>query len=389
MDLNLDRIKEALSALGDPSIKIPAIQIIGTNGKGSIASFLESALNIAGVKTGLTTSPHLVSWCERIRINGNMISQKELYERLIAIRQITKKHSLTTFEMIITTALDYFANNQVELIILEAGLGGRLDATTAHPYRPLIAVSSIGLDHCDYLGKSLREITNEKLAAIPINSKVISGPQLPEVMNIINEIIHIKNCTIQWVNPLGKDWKLGIKGDIQRTNAAVAKGILESLKLLNFSITKVQIRKGLERATWPGRLQESTWESLPILIDGAHNPHAAKALSKERNNWIYHETGVEWILGIQASKDGPQILNNLLRENDKAWIVPIPNHKYWNKTELLTSCPNLKDQLFQSDTVEEVLSNFLQQERWPEPAPVIAGSLYLIGDLLEKKIISI
>ena len=152
MDLQLDRMQAALNALGDPCASVPAIQVAGTNGKGSIAAFLAAALKRAGITTGLTTSPHLVSWCERISIDGEQISELTLRKRLIELQSIGKQHQLTPFEQLLAVAFVHFQANAVDLLVLEVGLGGRLDATTAHPDRPVIAMAAIGLDHCEHLG---------------------------------------------------------------------------------------------------------------------------------------------------------------------------------------------------------------------------------------------
>ena len=151
LDLTLKRMQNALIAMGNPCQSIPAIQIAGTNGKGSIANFISSGLKSLDIKAGTTTSPHLISWCERISTNGTNISPKELRERLNNLKSIINNFELTPFESLIASALDYFNDQSVELIVLEVGLGGRLDATTAHSYRPIIAMAGIGLDHCEHL----------------------------------------------------------------------------------------------------------------------------------------------------------------------------------------------------------------------------------------------
>ena len=181
MDLGLERMQQALQAMGNPCASIPAIQVVGTNGKGSIASFIASSLKAAGIRVGLTTSPHLVSWCERISSDGELISIVELRQRLTALQPLAQTHRLTPFELLMATAFDHFRSREVELLVLEVGLGGRLDATTAHPYRPIIAMANIGLDHCEHLGYSLKEITAEKSAVISPGAAVISARQQAEV----------------------------------------------------------------------------------------------------------------------------------------------------------------------------------------------------------------
>ncbi len=385
VDLNLDRIKGALKDLRNPCCKIPAIQVVGTNGKGSIANFIKSGLKAAGIETGLTTSPHLVSWCERISTNKGLISPPDLLKHLEKLQPIFKKHKLTPFELIITAAFEYFEANKVEILILEAGLGGRLDATTAHPWRPIIAIAPIGLDHCEFLGNSLKEITNEKVEVITSGSKVISTIQHPEVEEVINKKVLQQKASIQWVKPLPEEWVLGIPGSMQLQNASIAKAVLEALTSFGWEVNGKQIRKGLSQARWPARLQSVKWKGLSLLIDGAHNSHAANQLSKERETWAHQKNGIYWILGIQSHKEGPEIIRNLIKQQDLAWIVPIPYQKSWTKSELENSCPELSAQLNHAENVEDSLEE-IRQKTWPKSPPVITGSLYLLGSLFSKRV---
>ena len=384
MNLGIDRMSMAINAMGDPCKKTPAIQIAGTNGKGSIAAFINSVLSLVNIKTGVTTSPHLVDWVERICINKSKISKEEFHILSRTLAPIAKDCGLTPFELVIAIALKYFDLKEVELLILEVGLGGRLDATTAHKYRPIIAFGAIGLDHCEYLGNSLEKVAMEKAAVITSNSTVITAAQHDTVKRVIEETATRKKGIIHWVDPLTSDWKLGLSGTIQKENAAVAKGVLESLKKIGWRISEDQIREGFSLAKWPGRLQKTKWRGMPIIVDGAHNPNAANKLSAERDAWIRQESGVIWILGIQIRKDIVGILRELIRVNDLVWIVPVRDQQSWCKDQILSLCPEYKDQIKEALCVEEILSKLKTRARWPSPPPVISGSLYLIGDLYKK-----
>ena len=389
MNLNLERMRKALKAMKEPCKTIPAIQIAGTNGKGSIASFLQSSLITLGIRSGVTTSPHLINWCERITSNGKQISLNEFEKRIISLKQITEKFQLTPFEVVIATALDHFRDKNVELLVLEVGLGGRLDATTAHPYRPIIAMAGIGLDHCEHLGDSLEKIAEEKSAVISSNSTVISAPQHPKVEQVLHAVANKNNAKLNFVKPLTEEWDLGLPGLIQRNNAAVAKGALEALQAYGWTINKEKVREGLARAEWPGRLQKALWEGMPILLDCAHNPHAAEQLAIERLGWAGQEYGVNWILAIQRHKDAPSMVNSLLKSSDSAWIVSIPGKESWTKEELILKCPDKLRQLNSAIDVEMALSEITENQSWSKPSPVITGSIYVIGALIEKKIISL
>ncbi len=388
ISLELNRMQAALKNLGNPYNEIPAIQVIGTNGKGSIVSFLESCLKEARIKIGCSTSPHLVSWRERIRINGQEISSQDFLKILTKFQAIAKSYRLTPFELIILSAFDYFYSNQVELMVLEVGLGGKLDATTAHPFRPLIAIGGIGLDHCEYLGNTLTAITKEKTAVISYGSTVISSPQEPEVKRVIEKVVSKNNARIIWVEPLSKDWELGIAGEIQRTNAAVAKGILEALPSFGWEVNQTTIRRGLSLAKWPGRLQKASWGNMQLILDGAHNEHAANQLAKERLLWPSESNGIFWIFGIQAHKDGPEIIRKLLKVNDLGWVVPVPNTKSWSKSNLCKTYPEMSNQLNEANSVAKVLEKFSSGEMCKDKKTiVITGSLLLIGNLLRKDLL--
>ena len=387
MDLQLDRMHAALHELDHPCQAVPAIQVLGTNGKGSIVSFLESALCAAGLRCGVTTSPHLVSWCERIRIQGEPIAVETLRSQLQALQPLNERHRLTPFELLVTAAFLEFQRRACELLVLEVGLGGRLDATTAHPHRPVIAVASIGLDHCEHLGNNLTAIAMEKAAAIPPYATVISGAQDPAVQTVLDETCRKQQANLTWVQPLESSWELGLAGEIQRSNAAVALGALKALSSLGWTLPEAVIREGFATARWPGRLETVRWREHRLRLDGAHNPPAAVQLAEERVHWTSASIGVVWILAIQAHKDAAAMLQALLQPQDQAWIIPVPGHKSWCRAALLKELPDRGNQLQEADSLETVL-NQLNSDGWPTPMPIVAGSLYLIGDLFARGVVT-
>ena len=387
MDLQLDRMHAALHDLDHPCQAVPAIQVLGTNGKGSIVSFLESALCAAGLRCGVTTSPHLVSWCERIRIQGEPIAVETLRSQLQALQPLNERHRLTPFELLVTAAFLEFQRHACELLVLEVGLGGRLDATTAHPHRPVIAVASIGLDHCEHLGNNLTAIAMEKAAAIPPYATVISGAQDPAVQTVLDETCRKQQANLTWVQPLESSWELGLAGEIQRSNAAVALGALKALSSLGWTLPEAVIREGFATARWPGRLETVRWREHRLRLDGAHNPPAAVQLAEERVHWTNASIGVVWILAIQAHKDAAAMLQALLQPQDQAWIIPVPGHKSWCRAALLKELPDRGNQLQEADSLETVL-NQLNSDGWPTPMPIVAGSLYLIGDLFARGVVT-
>ncbi|QNI53422.1 bifunctional dihydrofolate synthase / folylpolyglutamate synthase [Synechococcus sp. BIOS-E4-1] len=383
IDLSLDRMTIALEQLHQPAQSIPAVQVVGTNGKGSIACLIHHGLMAAGLRSGLTTSPHLASWCERIRINDQLISIRALRHTLQQLQPLTEQCRLTPFEQLICTALIHFEAQKADWLVLEAGLGGRLDATTAHSWRPLIAVASIGMDHREHLGPNLEAIAAEKAAAIGEGAHVISATQEPEVSAVLEQRVGEMKGSLQWVDALDESWSLGLSGAWQKRNGAVAAAALQWMSTRSEAISNQAIRAGFATARWPGRLQWMRWRGLRLRVDGAHNPPAAIELARERCIWSSHGTRQVWILAIQAQKQAPEMLQQLLSSQDEAWIVPVPGHRSWSLEQLQQALPLQAHQLTSAQTASHALDQLLEQG-WPESAPVIAGSLYLIGHLMEN-----
>ena len=383
MDLSLDRMTIALEHLDQPARSIPAVQVVGTNGKGSIACLIHYGLMAAGLCSGLTTSPHLVSWCERIRVNNQLISITALRQTLEQLQPLTEQCRLTPFEQLICSALIHFEAQRPDWLVLEAGLGGRLDATTAHSWRPLIAVASIGMDHREHLGPSLQAIAAEKAAAIGEGAHVISATQEPEVSAVLEQRVNEVQGTLQWVDALDESWNLGLSGSLQKRNGAVAAAALQWMSTRNEVISSRAIREGFAAARWPGRLQWMSWRGLRLRVDGAHNPPAAIELARERCSWSSAGSRQIWILAIQAQKQAPEMLQQLLGPRDEAWIVPVPGHRSWSLEQLKPALPLQAHQLKSAETALDALNQLLDQG-WPASAPVIAGSLYLIGHLMEN-----
>ena len=392
MDLQLDRMQGALKHLGSPCGDIPAIQIAGTNGKGSIASFIGAVLHQNGIRCGVTTSPHLVSWCERIAIDGQPIGLADLRQLLNELASVFKTFQLTPFEQLLASALVHFHRETVDLLVLEVGLGGRLDATTAHPKRPLIAMASIGLDHCEHLGSTLTAIATEKAAVITPESCVVSAEQHPDVRAVLENSCHQQGAELRWVSPLDDSWRLGLAGELQRRNAAVARGVLQALGPHGWTLSDDELRAGFAQARWNGRMQRVHWRNEPLLMDGAHNPPAAQQLNLERRHWPGEKEGVNWILGIQAHKQGIAMLQTLLHPQDRAWIVPVPDHNSWTLEALLQRAPQWTQQwthqLTAASSVEQALVQINTPEQRKSTVPVLAGSLYLIGDLLARAVVT-
>ena len=381
--LDLSRIKEVLKKLKNPCQNPPAIQIIGTNGKGSITAFIESILFEAKKNIGVTTSPHLLEISERIRVNKKNIDRNLFEEIFKLIEKDFSKFELSPFEKIICCALKFFENKNVELLILEAGVGGRLDATAAHRLRPIIAIGNIGLDHKEYLGDTIEKITQEKIAVIQKESVVISCKQDIRVENLIRQRVKEIGAKIIWKEPLPNNYEIGLKGNFQKQNASVAIGVIEALNNLGFGIEEKFIYEGLKKTKWHGRLEIINYLNKQILVDCAHNYPAAKALSEERDTWDNEEKGVYWILGVQKQKDIASMLKTLIKENDHLLLVPVPNQTSWKLNDLCYIKGLNSIKIIEFEKFEFAFNYLYQLKEWPSCNPVLAGSIFLVAEFIK------
>ena len=202
VDLCLERLGGALAEGGHPERRFAAAQVAGTNGKGSICTFLHAILRAAHVHVGTYRSPHLVSWCERIAIDDTWIAATTLRNDLARWQPLARRHRLTPFELITAAAFDRFARERVDLAVLEVGLGGRLDATTLHPHRPVIGFGAIGLDHREHLGDTLAAIAAEKAAVMGAGCRAFSAAQEPEARRVLEAEALRCGANLHWLDPL-------------------------------------------------------------------------------------------------------------------------------------------------------------------------------------------
>src|SRR6266705_452425 len=283
--LGLKNTETLLDALGNPHKSFLSVQITVTNGKGSTAVMLDSICRAANIRTGLFTSPHLVSITERIKIGGREISRADFARFATEVRDTTQRllaenriEALPTFfEHITAIALLAFREAKVDLAILETGLGGRLDSTTAAGAK-IVAITSIAMDHEEYLGHTLAEIAAEKAAVIRPGVVAIIAPQAEEVLDVIVRQCEAAGVEPRFVEPSRhENLSIGLRGRHQINNAATASALAEALREKGSAIPRAAIIKGVETARHPGRLE--LWAGPPrILFDGAHNPEAARAL---------------------------------------------------------------------------------------------------------------
>jgi dihydrofolate synthase / folylpolyglutamate synthase len=435
MKFGLENITRLLLTLNTPQNAFRAIHIAGTNGKGSTCAIVSSILQASGKTTGLFTSPHLLSFTERIRVNGRQISQREVISLIEGIREKIAElgdagFAPTFFEVVTAMAMLHFKRKGVQAAVLETGMGGRLDATNViHP--DVCVITKIGLDHGDYLGDSLEEIAGEKAGIIKYGIPVVLSPQEPEAGAAVQRKAEEKKCPL---SVLGNDFffetrHADLKGSVfdyrdercelhdlflplagvhQTENAAVAIRSVSSfwLKETDAGVRarsfEATVREGLRRVRWKGRL-EMVSEDPPVLIDGAHNPQAADVLAAAlKEHFISRFSGFIFILGIMKDKDIEGILKSLLPLSSHTIVTSPSYHRSASPPVLLEAAKALGfENVRLSAGVRDALDQAAELVRaggsttphrpkgnrsshtCPQPLIVITGSFYLLGEALE------
>jgi dihydrofolate synthase/folylpolyglutamate synthase len=386
--LGLNNTFKLAALAGNPQRELRFIHVAGTNGKGSTCAMLESIYRTAGLRVGLFTSPHLVTFGERLQVNRKPIG-KEAVVRLVVhmqrlLREFPRREHPTFFEVVTVMALRYFAAQKCDLVIWETGLGGRLDATNI--VTPLASViTNVQYDHQKWLGNKLTSIAREKGGIIKAGIPVIAGPSKPEALQVIRKTARERKAPLREVIredtevPPLESMELPLLGAHQRMNAAVA---IAAVRALNdwFSVSEKEIREGLSSTTWPGRLQLITQISgRKILLDGAHNVAGVETLITALRK-IFPATRRTLILGILEDKDWRRICRMIAPLAQRVLFVAINNTRTVDPRDLSHVCaranPGAEREVCGS--VEEALGRTAY-----EPLVVVTGSLYLVGEALE------
>ncbi|MGH9971563.1 MAG: bifunctional folylpolyglutamate synthase/dihydrofolate synthase [Pyrinomonadaceae bacterium] len=408
--LGLRNTELLLAALGNPQKSYPSVQIAGTNGKGSTAVILDSICRIAGIKTGLYTSPHLVSITERIRVSGREIATNDFARHATSVRcaslELLNRSELeappTFFEQVTAITLGAFKEANVDLAILETGLGGRLDATTVAKAE-LVAITPVSLDHEEYLGTTLESIAAEKAAIIRPGVTAIIAPQPAEVLGVI--LRQCENCDVQpsidecsaKVEDVTQDGHLrvtfktahdlysnvmpGLRGRHQITNVALSIRLAESLRAQGFAISRSAVVEGIEQARHPGRLE--LWQGsptvAPVLFDGAHNPAGTLALRKYLDEFI--SVPVTLVFGAMRDKNLEEMAANLFPVASRL-VLTQPESPRAASLEVLQ---HLGSSLVDDERISAVRSvrSAILKAREVTPANGLiccSGSLYLVGE---------
>ena len=364
--LGLESMQRLVSALQLPEQKI--IHVAGTNGKGSTCSLMASIAQTGGVKVGLFTSPHLISFCERIQVNGQLIPETDVARLIQFLRQLVADWDPhpTFFELTTALALAYFAEQKTELIVLETGMGGRLDATNV--VTPVVSViTPIDLDHQQWLGQTIREIAGEKAGIIKPGIPTVSAPQRPEAEAVLRA-----TGPVEFIHDLYTDSPISLPGRHQQGNATLA---IAALRAAGFHFSPDIIASGLATTIWPARFQKVTPQ---LVIDGAHNPAGAAVLA-ETWKTEFPNTKAHLIFGAVAAKDIRSVLETLLPLAASMHCITLKSPRAMDAREIQQLAAALSPAL--PITCPESLAQAIRQA--PRPT-LITGSLYLCGEALAE-----
>lgn len=336
--LGLDRVRDLLDRLGRPQDKLRFVHVAGTNGKGSTCAYLASILQAAGLRTGLFTSPYLITFEERIRVDGANITLDELTETTLLVKEQAEAmpDHPTEFELMTAVALTHFARCACDIVVLEVGLGGRLDSTNVIAAPDVAVIARIGLDHTKLLGTTLGAIAGEKAGIIKPGSRVVTWPQEPEALAAVEaaaascgdpmtmpDFARLQVDDVEWDAPGGptRPFSYGrhahlrtkLLGTYQPANASLAIEAAEALCACGWSISDEAIASGIAAAAWPGRFEiVQAGEGEPaIVVDGGHNPQGAQALADSLRD-VFPGRKPVFIIGVLEDKDYPAMLETVL-----------------------------------------------------------------------------
>jgi dihydrofolate synthase/folylpolyglutamate synthase len=403
MKLDLSNITSLMSRLRNPHLKLPAIHIAGTNGKGSVAAMIHSILCKAGYKTGLYTSPHLIDFRERIRIGQELIEINFIFDFVQKLKDEIDKYGYTYFEVTTALAFQYFAQKKVDVAIVETGLGGRLDATNV--INPLVSIiTNIGLEHTEHLGNTIPQIASEKAGIIKSGVPTITAVTQPEALEMIRSVCAERNSRLTVVqeessyavldssiegtkfsfrsNPYRYDaLELNLTGEHQVLNAIICLTAIHKLKQLGWQVEEQAIRDGLKKVNWRARLEVFRKEPL-VLLDVAHNPAGMQTLIHALDQF-FPEKRIIFIFGVMEDKDYQSMLKEISKKA-KFVVLTKPDYKRSAEPEAL------EETLKQTNTPYEIIPMvkqaylFALKNTKPDDIICITGSHFTVGELLSS-----
>lgn len=405
IDLSLARIERLLARLDHPERRVPpVVHIAGTNGKGSTLAMLHTMLEAAGQRVHRYISPHLVRFNERILLLGQPIEERLLADVLDRCERANQGEPITFFEITTAAAFLAFTECPADWLLLETGLGGRLDATNVVPRPALTLISPVSMDHEAYLGSTLEAIAGEKAGIIKPNVPVLAGPQAPAALAVLNARATALGAPMR---AAGRDWRFTTSGPGFRLDSGkrvlelprpglvgghqIENGALAAMAGLALGLDVEALSQGIRDAVWPARLQRLNGDlaaRLPagseLWLDGGHNPAAGQALALSLDG-IAHGRPVDLVLGMLETKDVAAFLSPMQGRIRRLLTVPVPDeHQGRDPVEVAALARGQGLEAEPASDVETALARLAQAG--VEPAVVlICGSLYLAGHVLRGR----
>lgn len=403
--MTLARPRQVLETLGNPHEAYPIIHITGTKGKGSVGAMCAASLEAAGLRVGLYSSPHLQNFRERFRVNNYLISEQELIDLITVIRpSVDSVPDITWFEVTTALAFLYFAQQKVDVAVIEVGLGGRLDATNV--VMPVVSViTSLSYDHTYLLGDSLAAIAREKGGIIKPGIPVVTAPQPPEALAVLTEIAAERHAPLtvigqDWYYTPGRSawnrqeftaWRAGqepqtystsLPGEHQALNAVVALAALEAVRWAGLPVSQEHARAGFSQVDWPGRLEVVEHEPLMVL-DAAHNAASARRLVAALND-LFPKRPLALIFGASADKDIDGMFEALLPTVDFLIVAQAVHPRALNPDELAAKARQ-SGFAGRIDKIPSAADALAQATLLTGPVGLICvtGSLFIVGEMRE------
>lgn len=400
--LGLDNMRELLNRLGNPQDRLKFIHIAGTNGKGSVLAYLSTILTETGYRTGRYISPVLFSYREKIQVDEKMIGREDLARLTAAVKEaaedMKKKHTgePTIFEVETALAFLYFAEQNCDIVVLETGLGGALDATNVITTSVLEVIASVSMDHMDFLGDTLDKIALQKAGIIKPHTRVVSALQKPEAMEVIEETCRKQECVLNTADPgqvtdishgydrqkfsykQWKDMEISLMGSYQLTNAALALEAVDSLRNLGYRLEDQAVYRGMKRAVWRGRFTVISREPV-IVMDGAHNPAAAEELKKSLELY-FPDKKLFYIFGMFRDKDYKKVTEITAPLADHIITVETPdNPRALSAKKLKDTVEKINPSVEAAESIRSAVRRTMEQAR-EEDVIVIFGSLSFLAE---------
>lgn len=366
INLGLERISQVLNLLGDPQDKLKCIHVAGTNGKGSVCAIISTILTDAGIKTGLYTSPHIFNYTERIKINGVDISKENFANYVFNVCEIADKNNihLTEFEILTAVMFKYFADNNVEVVVLETGLGGRFDATNVIKSNLCSIITHIDLDHTERLGNTKSKIAFEKAGIIKPNCPVFTSEGYEEIKDKADEV----NSLFVMVAPFEDTTNLSLKGTCQQANLSLA---LAAVRQLFPQISEASIQNSLKNVKHPCRFQLCKDD---LIVDGSHNPNGIMAL-RESLDLYYPNKKRCFVFGCLRNKDYKKMIEILFSRGDEIYFYHFNNKNSCTIEELQEAC-------------EFPSKEFKSFDELPKDSlKIICGSFYMLNEIVPEHLV--